>query len=248
MKRTFAVVAASLICCSVAPLAAAQEKSAIRPGFTLPAGTAKILVFRPKITVGAQSTSGMFEPNADWTTQARDNLGAALAAAQGRFGNSVIDAAEPIGPAAEQLANYRSLFSVLAESVIQYQFFKGNRLPTKKRKGEFDWTMGAGVSELAQGTGANYALFIVTDDQYGSTGRKVLQVFAAVARFAVISGVHKGFAGLVDLKTGELVWLNADLQMGGDVRTADGAQKRMRELLAGLPGQKSEQAIAAAAK
>jgi hypothetical protein len=53
---------------------------------------------------------------------------------------------------------------------------------------------------------------------------------------AVQSGEHIGYAGLVDLKTGDLLWLNADGAMGGDVREPDGAQKRMRQLLEDFPG------------
>jgi hypothetical protein len=146
------------------------------------------------------------------------------------------------GPAASQ---YAHLFGALADSVIEYQFFRGNRLPTKVRKGEFNWDIGPGLSNLKSLSGADYALFINTYDAYGSTGRKVLQVFAAMGGVAVTSGIHWGHAGLIDLKTGELVWLNADRQMGGDVRTPEGAQKRVRQLLEGFPGrpaQSSEQA------
>ena len=50
------------------------------------------------------------------------------------------------------------------------------------------------------------------------------------------SGVHIGYAGLVDLETGDLVWLNADRKMGGDVRTGDGAVKRVTQLLEDFPG------------
>ena len=74
----------------------------------------------------------------------------------------------------------------------------------------------------------------------------MLQVFAAMARVPITAGVHKGFAGLVDLRTGELVWLNADMQMGGDVRDAEGAGKRVRQLLEGFPGKPVEAPIAAA--
>ncbi len=45
---------------------------------------------------------------------------------------------------------------------------------------------------------------MTTEDHYGSTGRKLLQLFAAgVAGVGVSSGVHKGYAGLIDLKTGD---------------------------------------------
>jgi len=214
----------------------AQEKSGTKPGFVLPRGSAKILLIRPTISVGAQSTGGMFEPNADWTAQARDNIAAALALAQTRLGNQVIVAEEPVGPAAQAMADYRALFSVVADSVMRYQFFPGNRLPSKKRKGVFDWTMGPGVAEIARETGADYALFLSNQDQYGSTGRKILQVSAAFAYVSVKSGEHTGMAGLIDLKTGDLVWLNADMAMGGDVRTPQGAKKRVAQLLEDFPG------------
>jgi hypothetical protein len=225
----------------------AQEKSGTKEGFVLKEKSAKILLIRPTIKVGAQSTGGMFEPNADWTAQAKENLGAALAVAQGKLGNEVIAAEEPIGAAAEKMADYRALFSVLADSVIRYQFFPGNRLPTKKRKGVFEWTMGPGVADIAKGTGADYALFIFDEDQYGSTGRKVLQIFAAMGGVSVKSGEHAGYAGLVDLRTGDLVWLNADQAMGGDVRTPEGAQKRIGQLLEDFPGSAPKPAPAVAA-
>jgi hypothetical protein len=75
----------------------------------------------------------------------------------------------------------------------------------------------------------------------------VLQLFAAMGGVSVTSGIHWGHAGLIDLKTGELVWLNADREMGGDLRTEDGAVKRVHELLKGFPGRPPE-AEATAAK
>lgn len=227
--------------CVVMPgVALAQEKSGKKAGFSLQANSVKILLVRPTVKVGSQSTGGMFEPNADWTAQAKKNLGAALSAAQRKVGNEIVVAEEPVGAAAAIMADYRALFSVLADSVIQYQFFKGNRLPTKKRKGAFEWSMGPRVAEIAAGTGADYALFLYTNDQYGSTGRKMLQFVAAFAQVSIQSGEHTGYAGLVDLHTGDLVWLNADQAMGGDVRTAEGAQKRIQQLLEGFPGSTPE--------
>lgn len=229
----------------IAAPAAAQEKTGNKPGFTLKPGTVRIVLMRPTIKAGAQSTGGMFEPNADWTAQARENIGRALNEAQNSMGNQVVaydEGESGEGPATSQ---YAHLFNALADSVIEYQFFRGNRLPTKVRKGEFNWDIGPGLANLKSLSGADYALFINTLDEYGSTGRKVLQIFAAMGGVAVTSGVHVGYAGLIDLKTGELVWLNADRQMGGDVRTPDGAQKRVRQLLEGFPGRPAQVVTAA---
>jgi hypothetical protein len=57
-----------------------------------------------------------------------------------------------------------------------------------------------------------------------------------VPGIGVKSGEHKGGAGLVDLKTGDVLWLNADFAMGGDVRETDGAEKRVAQLLEEFPG------------
>jgi hypothetical protein len=232
-----ALLAAAL--CMSAPLSA-QEKTGIKSGFTLKPGTARIILMRPQIRVGAQSTGGMNEPNADWTQQARDNIALALRNAQTNVGNVVVNYDEGTSGEGPLSTDYSRLFGTVADSVIEYQFFVGNRLETKKRKDSFEWSIGTDLGKLRSLEGADYALFINTNDQYGSTGRKVLQVLAAMGGVAVTSGLHAGYAGLVDLRTGELVWLNADRQMGGDVRTSEGASKRVRQLLEGFPGKPVE--------
>lgn len=240
LKKVALSVAVAMLCFTVVPTSA-QEKSATKQGFELAANSnKKILVFRPSVSVGAQSTGGIFEPNAEWTERAKANIQAALEKHQKLLGNAVIVAPEAYGEEAQNLEEHMLLFGALSQAVIEYQFFVGNRLPTKKREAKadvFDWSMGAGVADLPGAKDADYALFIYNKDAYGSTGRKVLQVLALLGPgIAVTSGEHQGFAGLVDLKTGDLLWLNADTQMGGDVRDVDGSEKRVTQLLEDFPG------------
>lgn len=215
----------------------------MRQGFDLKAGSGKrVIVFRPKVSVGGQSTGGLFEPNAEWTEQAKRNMNAALAKQQATLGNQIVDTPDASGEQALLVEEYLNLFDAVSQAVVNYQFFVGNRLPTKKRdnkSGVFDWSLGEGVRDLPGAREADYALFIFNKDAYGSTGRKLLQIAAMLGPgIAVKSGEHKGAAGLVDLQTGDLVWLNADFAMGGDVREAEGAEKRIRQLLEGFPGSK----------
>ncbi len=197
-------------------------------------------MFRPKITVGAQGTGGTFEPRAEWTQQARTHIDAAVAAAQSSLGNVVVRQIDAVGAEAQLVTEYQALFDGVAQSVIEYQFFKGNRLETKKRDNRndvFDWTLGPEVSKLPGADQADYGLFILTNDHYGSTGRKIFQALAAMSiGYGVTSGLHAGYAALVDLRSGDIVWINADREMGGDVRTADGAQRRVAQLLEDFPG------------
>jgi hypothetical protein len=240
MKAIWIAIGALLACVLIEP-ATAQERTAIKAGFHLPPSSGKtILVFRPTVRVGAQSTGGLFEPNADWTEKARQNIEGALRRRQESLGNKVVFADVAYGEDARLVEEYSALFSAVSQSVITYQFFKGNRLPTKKRDndaGVFDWSLGPGVSSLPRAKDADYALFLYDKDAYGSVGRKLLQVVAAIGpHIAVKSGEHAGYAGLVDLKTGDVLWLNADAAMGGDVRSPDGAEKRVSQLLEEFPG------------
>ncbi len=236
MKKTLLIVAALASSMALSTPLSAQEKTGLKSGFVMPTGSARIVLMRPSVRVGEQSTGGMFEPNADWTSQARDNLDRAIKAAQATLGNQVSVYEDSTGQADSLTGQYRALFTSVADSVREYQFFPGNRLPTKKRKDSFEWTVGPEVRQLPGIENADYILFITTEDHYGSTGRKMLQIFAAMGGVGISSGVHLGYAGLVDAKTGELVWLNADLQMGGDVRTPEGAEKRVAQLFEGFPG------------
>ncbi len=244
--RSFA--AALLFCVTtqvVEASADAQEKTAIRDNFAFdPSGSARILVLRPSIKVGEQSTGGMFEPRADWTDDARKHLAAALKSRQSALGQEIVTSPEAYGEDARLLREYQALFGAVARSVIEYQFFVGNRLETKKRdnrNGVFQWSLGPGVQQIPGADSADYILFLTTEDHFGSTGRKILQIFAAAAvGVGVKSGLHAGYAGLVDAKTGDLLWINADYAMGGDVREAEGAVKRMGQLLEEFPLSKPE--------
>lgn len=218
--------------------AIAQEKSATKPGFSFPTGKpVRVVVFRPDVSVGSQSTGGLDEPNADWTATAKTELVRNLDAAMRTKADGMTMMPELTGEDARTLADYRALFKAVTGTIVAHRLFVGNRLPTKLDK--FDWSLGPGVAKLAGAAGgepADYGLFFLTQDSYGSAGRKALQVIGLLTGFGVTtSGVHIGYAGLVDMKTGELVWINADLGMGGDVREPDGAAKRVAQLLEDFP-------------
>lgn len=247
MKRNLTMAIILVLAGMTGHTALAQERGAVRANFSAETLKGqKILLFRPTIQVGEQGTGGTREPNADWTAKARELLLAELRHRQSDFANEVIEEPDLVSAAADTVAAHRALFGAVANSVMVYQFFPGNRLPTRKNK-PFDWTLGKETKQIADLTGARYGLFIQTEDQYGSVGRKMFQFLAAgLVGVGVQSGVHQGYAGLVDLETGDLVWLNADGQMGGDVRDAVGMQKRVAQLLEDFPGLKSGVQVAAA--
>ncbi len=214
------------------------QRSAIKKDFAFPVdGTVRIVLFRPEVRVTEQSAAGMEQPKADWTETARTQLTAALQRAQSRRSNEMRMMPELGGADEKLMADYRRLFKVVADAAIRYSLFSSQPLPTKA--GAFEWSLGPGISSLGDTGGGEYGLFLYTFDGYESSSRKNAALIARLmgrnAEYEEASNVRIGYAGLVDLKTGELVWLNVDVRGSGDVRTAEGADARIAELLQGFP-------------
>ena len=219
--------------------------------FTPPQGDYKLLVMRPDVSVGSVTTGGMVEPRADWTEQARANFITALRAQQAERGGNVfiMDKRESLnGVDADTIAELERLHYAVASSIALHRY-SGANLPTKRNKG-LDWTLGEDAVALGQRTGYDYALFLYAEDSFASTGRVALQVLGIAGCFVgfcapnVGGGGQFGYASLVDLRTGEVVWFNvsqASSQVAGikfgDIRTPDGAAQMVDRLLARMkPG------------
>jgi hypothetical protein len=108
------------------------------------------------------------------------------------------------------------------------------KLPAKA--GRFDWSLGPGVSEIGRDSGADYALFVFYRDYQASGGRVAMSIFAAALTGVVLStGGQGGFASLVDLKSGNVVWYNKVDVGTGDLRNPKGASAVVAQLVQGLP-------------
>ena len=229
-------------------------RDVVRDGFVFPPdGTLNIAIFRPDVSVGSQQVTGLIVPKSDWTEEARANIRESLIARAATFNAQVQFVDELEGEHAALLIEYRALYEKVASAIFTH-LIAGDTLPTKrkiipnprrpsgrgKRVNLLDWSLGPGTARLKEVTGADYAMFVYTYDAYGDTGRKasqVLNALACVTGFCDIpdSGVHVGYAALVELSTGNIVWFNSDPEMGGDVRIAEGADKRVAQLMEGFP-------------
>lgn len=107
-------------------------------------------------------------------------------------------------------------------------------IPTKEKK--FDWTLGDEAKKLRSAANADYALFVYIRDSYTSGGRAAAMVLAAVLLGVALPGGQQfGFASLVDLRSGEIVWFNRLTRGGGDLRNAPDAAETAQVLLEKLP-------------
>lgn len=218
LKRVLAALAAFILVCPVVVTAKAVTKD----GFTFPAGkSVKIIVYRPDVQVGSLTVGGVDEPNADWTAGARNTMAESLKKGWPDKNSQLVFPEEATGDNGAYIAEYRFLFRAVANAIMVHKLFPGQRLPTKKER--FDWSLGKEAARLGEIRGGQYALFFSTHDAYGTDGRKTARILGAMLGVAIIPGVHIGYAGLVDLSTGDVVWFDADPHVDGDARTAERA-------------------------
>ena len=257
LTATLALVA------SLASSACVQTRQFADVQFTPPQGDYKLLVLRPDVTVGSLTTGGMVEARADWTEQARANVIAALRAQQaGRGGKlEILERRSQLkGISEQEVADFERLFYAVGQSIVLHKYL-GDYLPTKRGKG-LDYTLGEDAVRLGQKTGYDYALFLHAEDQVASGGRIALGVLGlagCVVGFCApnIGGATQlDYAGLVDRKTGEVVWFNV-VRAGsevpgikfGDIRTPEGSAQMVERLLGRMkPGLEVRRAQAAAVK
>lgn len=193
-----------------------------------------ILLMPPDVRYYEITAGGVRVPQAEWTEAARANFsGAVLAFAQGAGTElSVLDDSD-MSPAE---VRYRKLHEAVGYSVMLHHFGPA-KLPSKN--GAFDWSLGPGIEEIGQEHEADYALFTFYRDEQATGGRMALAILAAAAGAAMQTNAEYGFASLVDLRTGDIVWFNVVGAGSGELRDADGAQAAVATLFKDMPSTKA---------
>jgi hypothetical protein len=225
--------------------ALAGSKDLAPSGFQMSADKpVTIIVMRPDVRVGQLEVGGVVTPKAEWTDDARKYLQMAMSNSQRLKSASIIPFDANAPETGKTASDYEYLHRAVAASILEHKYF-GAKLPTKKDS--FDWSLGSGMASLGQATNSNYALFLYTEDSFSSDARKATQVVGALGclvGFCVIrgGGIHRYYASLVELETGNIVWFNVLRGSEGDIREDKGAQSAVDALLASMPvkpGQKS---------
>lgn len=191
----------------------------------------RFLIMTPDIKYYLMPTGGVPQVQAEWTEAARINFSNSLNAYAADRDIDVVTIAEQ-----EQLSEteitYQKLYAAVGSTVLNHHF-GALKLPTKQ--GAFDWSLGPGVAVIGKKYDADYALFSYYRDYQATGGRVAFSIFAALAGVGVVAGGEVGFASLVDLRTGDIVWFNKVASGVGELRQADQARAAVDELFKNLP-------------
>ena len=229
-----AVVAAAFVV-GFAPAHAADEPAHgshyLAPGFTTLEGDAKIVIMPVDVELSSISAGGVHEPKADWTAAASANMKAALDARISQLG---VNAVLMSDTEADEFGELVGLHAAVARSIALHHGMGGAwALPTKQ--GRLDWTFEDSMKPIEEKTNARYALFVWVRDSYASAERKVAMVGLALLGVGITGGSQVGYASLVDLETGRVVWFNRLARASGDLRDEPSAKESIRVLMRGFP-------------
>lgn len=226
MRRVLGI--ATVVLALLPPLAAAQSKN-LAPGFVQLPKDAAVAVMPVDMELFSISAGGVLEPKADWTEAAAKHFKAAVLAANQGFGLRSVELAEKD---ADDVAEVNTLHAAVAQAIAMHHFGP-LALPTKD--GKLDWSLGEAVRPVKAATGARYALFSWVRDSYASSERKAMMIGLAILGVGIGGGAQVGYASLVDLDTGQVVWFNRLARMSGDLREPEPAAETVKALLAEFP-------------
>ncbi|MDH4049615.1 MAG: hypothetical protein OEW68_01055 [Gammaproteobacteria bacterium] len=190
----------------------------------------RILLMPPDIKYYLLTAGGVPEPNAEWTEAAQQNFGEAVSNYATSIGTNLklVDKRN-LSPVEIQ---YEELHAAVGFTIIN-NYFGYSKLPSKN--GRFDWSLGPEIREIGEQHDADYALFVHYRDYQASGGRVAFAILAAAAGGAASIGSESGFASLVDLRTGDIVWFNVVTAGSGELRKKEGAATAVAALFKDIP-------------
>jgi hypothetical protein len=207
----------------------AQSKN-LAPGFTRLPEQAKVVVMPVDVELFSVSAGGVQEPRADWTEQAQKHLQQELLRPSGHLTRLVMPLKAELH---DPMAELNGLHGAVAQSIFLHHIQGVSKLPTKN--GELRWTLGEAVKDLREQTQADYGLFVWVRDSYASAERKVAMIAMAFLNVGLAGGAQVGYASLVNLKDGQVVWFNGLNRSSGDLREAKSAEETVQMLLKNFP-------------
>ena len=223
-----------LLALTVTGLGGCTVSNVATQGFSALPPDNQLVLMPPDIKYYRITASGITEPQTEWTEEARSAFGAAFADLN--FSSELPVMAVDRTDMSDLAVEYDTLHSAVGATILDNHY--GIRKLPSKRIGEsndyaFDWSLGADVAELAP-DGGDYALFVFFRDYQAGGGRVGMAIFAAALGVGIYTGHQGGFASLVDLETGKIVWFNNLPMAQGDMRSPEGASRLLDQLFDGL--------------
>jgi len=200
-----------------------------------PALPKKVVVLPVNIEVVEVTAGGVEETVPDWSKEASQSVLKALSAAIDKQGLKEIAAPRLSGASAANVDEHLALYKLVVNTAA--------RLGWKHKIKHFDYSIGPGLREVVDKAGADVAIMVYGRDYVSTAGRKaravagnipIVNIFTGPAPELGHSFIH---VGVVDLRTGDLLWMNSNVRKGStNLRDPDDAAKMVKTIFEWYPG------------
>lgn len=239
-KRWMAVcfAVAMLAGCATQPSKTVVHESVTKNGQSMPK---RVLFLPADIRLHELSAGGVAEKVDAWTTEA--------SATATRVVNDISTSRKPF-----ELTESPTLSpeekAILDEHIALYDSVAGSAHLARssmfeawrERSKTFDYTLGPGLKALADRTNVDAALIVSGSDYISSGGRKAAMLMGAVlgafTGVVIVPGGGISFVsvGVVDLRTGNLIWYGTDQAGNTDFRSEADLRGMIEKLFNDYPG------------
>ena len=173
----------------------------------------KVVVMPANIKVFEVTAGGVKEEVPDWSAEASANVLKSLSASITKTGH-LQEVGLPRLSAAET--------ALLDEHMALYKLVVNTAATTdlKHKVRRFDFGIGPGLAALLGKTGADAAMMVFGRDHASTAGRKTKAVLGKIPIVNIFTGSDAEFGysyvhiGVVDLKTGDLLWMSSEYRDG----------------------------------
>lgn len=195
----------------------------------------KVVVLPVDVEVVEVTAGGVEEEVPDWSKEASRGVFKALSAAIGKQGLKENAAPKFTVISAANVDEHLALYKLVVGTASQIDW--------KHKAKRFDYSLGPGLRELADKTGADVAFMVYGRDYTSTAGRKARAVAANIPIVGAFTGAAPTLGhsyihvGAVDLKTGDLLWMNSNYREGStNLRDPNDAAKMMDTIFKLYPG------------
>lgn len=196
----------------------------------------KLVVLPINVKVLEVTAGGVTEPVPEWTAEARKNIEKSLTAAIKK--NATLSEIKMPHLSRRDTAlvdEHVALYNLVTNTASQITWEHKIR--------RFDYSIGPGLAKLRRGTGADAAVIVYARDYASTTGRKAKAILGRIPIINIFTGAAPQLGhsfvhiGIIDLKTGDLLWMNSEYRDGAsNLRDYSDARDIIHAIFAWYPG------------
>jgi hypothetical protein len=200
----------------------------------------QIVLLPVDVDVYELSAGGIREEVPEWSSTAETNVRNALLVSREAGGKCCVtrpvDTASLTSDERAVLEEHLALFNTVATNAMWATLPSNTAWHFKAE--HFDYTLGNGLGFLKEKYGLDAGLIITGEDVVSSSGRKTTAVVGAMFGVAIPLGHSILMGGLVDFRTGDLLWLNHVVAAAGqaDLRNPASCLELAKTLMQEYPG------------